>query len=394
MHIANQNYSEVNYGSVKVLENIYELIEITLDSIVEYENRELDVEGYCSQIEEVLGELYKPKQLNEHFLRQEVLRYLVTKFEYPFTSFRFEDEGDKELRQFEYLCTIPQTVQKSKQWHEERSAMLTASELSTVFGKNPYKNRTNYMIDKVVPKEYTSNRFCDHGIKYEDAAVLLYSRMNECDVREFGCLRHPQHSFLGASPDGITNKGRMLEIKCVVKREITAIPPIYYWHQMQLQMEVANLNSCDFVECQFEEYLDLASFLEDSYQYNCLLTENREMKGTIIEYFDAEQNKNAFLYNVDNFDIEKWEAEAIDWLIKQNPENTFIKKTYWKLPVYSCVRVFRDVEWFYENFSAIREFWNEVIYYKLNGVEDLISKKRVYKKKEAVCMIEDDSDSD
>jgi hypothetical protein len=40
----------------------------------------------------------------------------------------------------------------------------------------------------------------------------------------------------------------MLEIKNVVSREITGIPKPEYYVQMQLQMEVCDLEECDFLE--------------------------------------------------------------------------------------------------------------------------------------------------
>ena len=395
MHKTHENHNNIILSKKKT-QDIYELVKDTLENII-YNNEQLDIDLYCVQINDILLEIYKTKQLNEHFIRQEVLRYLINTYNYPFTSFNFENEGDKELKQFKYLRTLPQTVQRSEQWHEERSNMLTASELSTAFKKNPYKTQNNYIIDKVIPKPRMSNRFCDHGIKFEEVVVLIYSKINKCKIHDFGCLKHPIQNFLGASPDGITDKGRMIEIKCTVSREIIGIPPIYYWHQMQLQMECANLNSCDFVECKFEEYLNLEEFLEDSFQYNCLLTKKQEMKGAIIEYYDVDENKNAFSYNIDNFDIELWENKSIDLILKKNKDNIFIKKTYWKLPIYSCIQVFRDTEWFNASFSEIRAFWNKVIYHKLNGVDDLLKNKRVYKKKEPQCLISDsgsDSGSD
>ena len=57
--------------------------------------------------------------------------------------------------------------------------------------------------------------------------------------------------------------GRMLEIKNVVSREITGIQKSEYWIQMQLQMEVCELNECDFLETKFIEYLSYEEFKED-----------------------------------------------------------------------------------------------------------------------------------
>ena len=45
--------------------------------------------------------------------------------------------------------------------------------------------------------------------------------------------------------------GRLVEIKNIVNREITGIPKKEYWVQMQLQMEVTDLDECDFLETRF-----------------------------------------------------------------------------------------------------------------------------------------------
>ena len=56
--------------------------------------------------------------------------------------------------------------------------------------------------------------------------------------------------------------GRMLEIKNIVNRDITGIPKKAYWVQMQLQMEVCDLEECDFLETRFKEYDNEQAFLE------------------------------------------------------------------------------------------------------------------------------------
>ena len=40
----------------------------------------------------------------------------------------------------------------------------------------------------------------------------------------------------------------MLEVKNPVSREITGMPKKAYWAQMEIQMEVWDLNECDFLE--------------------------------------------------------------------------------------------------------------------------------------------------
>ena len=105
----------------------------------------------------------------------------------------------------------------------------------------------------------------------------MYEQIKNVKVHEFGCLPHPNYDYLAASPDGITDDGVMLEIKCPYSRQITGIPPIYYWYQMQLQLEVCNLNECDYLECNIKEYNNEEEFLRDN---------TVEYKGVLIKVND------------------------------------------------------------------------------------------------------------
>lgn len=75
---------------------------------------------------------------------------------------------------------------------------------------------------------------------------------------EYGLIRHIDvHgderglSWIGASPDGITDCGSMVEIKCPYRRQI--VPghvPHHYYPQIQVQLEVCDLSLCYFVQWQ------------------------------------------------------------------------------------------------------------------------------------------------
>lgn len=68
---------------------------------------------------------------------------------------------------------------------------------------------------------------------------------------EVGLVVHPELKWLGASPDGVTNTGRLIEIKCPYKRKpIPTEVPHHYWPQIQVQLECTNLDSCYFVQWQ------------------------------------------------------------------------------------------------------------------------------------------------
>jgi len=131
---------------------------------------------------------------------------------------------------------------------------------------------------------------------------------------------------------------------------------------MQLQMEVCDLNECDFLETQFLEYDNESDFIND-YEIDAepethfTQTNNGELKG-IIMYFSKEGIPTYIYKPVDmnKLEFDLFEGETI----KKMEENdiTWIKNIYWKLQTYSCVLVKRNRRWFQDNISEIRDIWN------------------------------------
>jgi hypothetical protein len=99
---------------------------------------------------------------------------------------------------------------------------------------------------------------------------MIYQHMYSTKIQEFGCIRHRDYAFIGASPDGINvdpkseRYGRMLEIKNPVNRELTGVPKPEYCVQMQGQLEVCDLDDCDFLETVFKEYDSEEAFYKHS----------------------------------------------------------------------------------------------------------------------------------
>jgi hypothetical protein len=217
------------------------------------------------------------------------------------------------------------------------------------------------------------------GQKYEPLSVLLYEYLYGTKIEDFGCIPHinPKYSFLGASPDGIVVNsdsdrfGRMLEIKNIVNREITGIPKKEYWIQMQLQMEVWNLNECDFLETKFVEYETYADY------YNDITIEN-DRKG-IIMYFSNKEGIPLYIYKPiemkNEEEIEQWEEQIRKQY--ESPSQIWIKNIYWKLEQLSCVLVLRNPVWFQQNIGEIERIWNIILEERKTGYEHRAPNKRV-----------------
>jgi len=154
-------------------------------------------------------------------------------------------------------------AQKSPAWYAQRSGMLTASDIATALGINPYESREDLIYKKCGFRRPQSTENTDYGNKYEDEARQKYCALTGETVYEVGLVAHPSFPWLGGSPDGITESGKLLEIKCPPKRAITAEVPKYYVPQIQILMEIFDLEECDFVQYKPGEPLQVTNVQRD-----------------------------------------------------------------------------------------------------------------------------------
>jgi len=162
-----------------------------------------------------------------------------------------------------HIKSLFQPAQRQPEWYEMRETLFTAStDIYDILFGNPNK----VILKKCGEgKPFTGNKYTWHGNKYEDIAIGIYESRYQRKVWEFGLIRHPKITVLGASPDGITTCGRMVEIKCPSGRKINGhIKPVYFC-QMQTQLEVCDLDVCDFFECNIIEYRSYDDYKKDIY---------------------------------------------------------------------------------------------------------------------------------
>lgn len=287
----------------------------------------------------------------------------------------------KKLKsQIKFLEKCPQPEQRTTEWYLLRSKLITASNVYKAFESESTKNQLIYEKCKtlVIEEKSTESKFVNTettlhwGQKYEPLSVLIYEHKYGTKIQDFGCIVHPKYNFLGASPDGINvdenndRYGRMLEIKNIVNREITGIPKKEYWVQMQQQMEVCELDECDFLETKFveiskEEYL------------SC----DNEYKGVIM-YFSSELGEPKYIYKPLNIKNSKLEQEWIQ-NNKEKYENegfTWISNLLWKLEKYSCVLVPRNKRWFNNNIYVLMNIWETIEKERLSGYEHRKPRKK------------------
>ena len=294
-------------------------------------------------------------------------------------------KGHKLSPKVKDLLTWYQPPQRTPEWFAFRRGMITSSQWGSITGDNPYQTTKDVLIQKCSPSKFITNSAMTWGTKYEEIATMFYEKLKSTKVIEFGCLKHPKYDFLGASPDGITPSGIMLEIKCPKTRKITGIVPRYYWAQMQGQLEVCNLDVCDFLECKLEEYKNEDEYLADTNEVN---------RGTIITFIDITGHLSYHYspFAVTGDALDDWENEVLDGVERENKEEEknnpqepkirdFYEQTYWRLDHYSCVEVKRNYTWFDSALIKLTDFWKKVEYYREHGIENYTQKERELKQR-------------
>jgi hypothetical protein len=127
--------------------------------------------------------------------------------------------------------------------------MLTASDVATALGENPYEKPSSLILKKCgVPSTFFGNDATRHGEKYEPVARDLYCEKTGEVVHELGLVQHSEIPWLGGSADGVTESGKLIEIKCPMSRKIEDKVPKHYLAQLQVLMEVLDLEECDFIQ--------------------------------------------------------------------------------------------------------------------------------------------------
>ena len=240
----------------------------------------------------------------------------------------------------------PFIKQRSPEWFKLREDRLTASDLHDAI-----KNPIGLARKKIKGITFNSSGVpaLKWGTMYEPMATRIYSNMTQKEVFEFGLIINDNIKHFGASPDGITEDGVMIEIKCPIKRKIIDgdIPEKYYY-QIQGQLAVCNLTNCDYVECEFidfnneEEYLNNIKELDNSNEnYKHGIIAEIKIKGEYkYEYSTDKQSGNL---NIKEMNVYK---------------NKGYNLTYWKLKLINIQKVsFNEEKWKNEIMPKIQNFY-------------------------------------
>lgn len=241
------------------------------------------------------------------------------------------------------LLALPRVEQKTEEWYEMRQNMITASDFAQALGEGKFGSQKDLIKKKCTPRENETevsrnNPFFRWGHVFEPVACAIYCRLTGSTVHEFGLLQHPRYPFFGASPDGITSDGVMVEIKCPMKRKLTGDVPTQYYYQIQGQLDVCGLDECDYIECTFEMLEGLESFKE------CV---------AIAKGFFRESPSGDITYAPP---VMKQDTCPEPW---QGPDCK-----YWFLKEHNLKRVTRDAAFVETKLEELKAVWEKILKYR------------------------------
>lgn len=273
-------------------------------------------------------------------------------------------------QQLQELHKVPKLQQRSDEWYAQRRRMLTASDLASVVNKNHYASRRSILEKKVEEIKGTggfkfSAPALKWGVMYEAVALRCYlGKRANIVCHEFGLIPHPNPEVpFGASPDGITEHGIMVELKCPYSRVIQhGVVPENYYLQIQGQLEVCNLDECDYVECTIEEFQTTTQYLQS--------LEKSEQHGSVLEWVNEQTKEVSYEYSklgLSGLEVVEWSEHHAEQRMDEEPEYQLAAIHYWQLKDMNLVRVYRDRELWKTIEPEIKTFWSEVEMYRASG---------------------------
>ena len=278
------------------------------------------------------------------------------------------------------LLESPGIEQRTPQWYAAREGLITASDFAQALGQGKFGTQKDFFMKKVDPEPFRPSPALKWGVMFEPVASDIYcSRNGGIGMHEFGLMIHPRMSHVGASPDGITDAGVMVEIKCPFQRRINGEVPYQYYCQIQGQLDVCGLRCCDYLECEFDKYDG-----EDAFWRDALLLAKEDSgcrahagysartgreKGVVAEYVETSpegEKSERYVYGPLPYAYETADAykdAVVRWKEGLDPRNLSCMH-WWHLRAYSVIRVDADEDMTRDMMRDLERIWNRVLLYR------------------------------
>lgn len=173
------------------------------------------------------------------------------------------------------LQNIPQPAQRTKEWYEQRTGIITSSNIATILDLNPYKTSKAYLNEITSgTKEFSGNPATIHGTVHEDMSITAYQDAFGYSGVELGLIKlydnrahrdrdyivNQNITWLAGSVDKLVWPQEIesptcqdciaVENKCPFYRTNLVYGDVktYYWPQLQFNMYILDTDRGDYIE--------------------------------------------------------------------------------------------------------------------------------------------------
>jgi len=120
--------------------------------------------------------------------------------------------------------------QRTQEWLDARSTLLTASDFGAALGVNPYCSRQELFRRKIGQSVFEGNEATDWGTAHEPDAIFDYEVATGNLVQPCGLIVDGDY---GASSDGLFDALGFIEAKCPFSLNVHTAISDYYMAQIQ-----------------------------------------------------------------------------------------------------------------------------------------------------------------
>jgi len=152
--------------------------------------------------------------------------------------------------------------QRSEAWYDAKCGRVTGTRFAALVAGEGTKTHKDLIADIVTEiitgrmEETYTNAIMEKGIENEPYARAEYESIFDTKIEQCGFIipdeDNKYYNWIGCSPDGLTEDGGLIEIKCpLMKTHLNYISagvfPSEYLYQVQGQLFVTGLKYCDFI---------------------------------------------------------------------------------------------------------------------------------------------------
>lgn len=161
--------------------------------------------------------------------------------------------------------------QRTPEWYAARTGRVTGSAVGAILGLSPWQKQRDVLRRMVrdyhgESPEFISNPATEYGTFHESGAIAELEMEHGIKTVDCGFFVHPEHDWLGASPDGLIGDDALLEVKCPFGLrnggEFKSIfEQLHYYAQIQIELYCTGRTLCYFWQwCPFGTKLETVEF--------------------------------------------------------------------------------------------------------------------------------------